>query len=350
MTAMTADEALKLLGLSPDCSHVELQKAYYERSRETHPDTGKGETAAQARLNEAREVAAAYIADHKALVPTKFEQSLQEFERKLVAEQAARQADEIVGRAIRRSQRRFRYPKYLAFLFAALAAAIGWLRDNILPGLMGQIIPIELNDVLRDQFKVMALLLAACGGVLHFISQRHAILLETAKENLDDVEICAEELASVLDYEDRTEIRQGSIPERRRHDPFMPFSILWGLDPADQKKLLIAKGLEHGLLEGIGPKNILPASERLFKITFSPSQFKPRPREPGPPPTPMPLSAAVVMTFMMLAVGGGLGLWARSISSGWAYVPGVFSVIFLLCSFGGVAAAVEAIREKRKAN
>lgn len=105
-----------------------------------------------------------------------------------------------------------------------------------------------------------------------------------------------------------------------------------------------------GCLRGIGPKNILPASERLFKITFSPSQFKPRPREPGPPPTPMPLSAAVVMTFMMLAVGGGLGLWARSISSGWAYVPGVFSVIFLLCSFGGVAAAVEAIREKRKAN
>ena len=94
----------------------------------------------------------------------------------------------------------------------------------------------------------------------------------------------------------------------------------------------------------------MPASERLFKITFTPSQFKPRPREPERPSPPMPLSVAVVVTLMMLAVGGALGLWARSISSGWAYVPGAFSVLFFFASLGGVAAGVEAIREARKKN
>jgi hypothetical protein len=350
MSAITAEEAFKLLGLSSDCTQVELQKAFHELSRETHPDTGKGQSAAQARLNEAREVAAAYIADHKTLIPIKLESALLEFERKLVAEQAARQADDIAHRAIRRYQRRFRNAKYLAFLLAALAAAFGWLRESILPGLSG-LIPSDMSDILRDQFKTFAVALAAGGGILHFLSQRHALLMEAFKESLDDVETCAAELATAVDYDDQKEIRQGSLrsyPENSHGHLFELLSILWRFDPTDRTRLLVAKGLEHGLLEGIGPKNILPASGRLFKVTFTPSQFRPRPRPPERSPEPMPPAVAAFMALFMIAIGGALASWALSIHSGWKYIPGVLSGLFLLGSLGGVIIFLEAFWKRGK--
>jgi hypothetical protein len=239
----------------------------------------------------------------------------------------------------------------MAFVLAAGAGAVAWLRENVVPGIFGQVLP-EMSDILRDELRLIAVVLAAMGGILHFLSQRNALLLESYKEDLDDVDACAEELAALLDYEDKSEIRQGSLAGfyvRPYRDPFLGRLLtLLRMDPVDRIRLLTAKGLEHGLLENVGPKNVLPASDRRLKITFKPSRFMPVPTPPPTPVPPLPPTVASVMLALCLAAGSGLALLAHLIATAWAYVPGAFSVLFFLASLGCVGALAEGILEAKK--
>jgi hypothetical protein len=345
---MSPEEAFRILGISADCSQSELTEAFYDMSRRHHPDADGGSSDAQVQLNAAREIAEIHISQNKALVPARLQQSVKELDKQLSAERAGRQANDLTQRVIRRGMRPLQTMKYSALVLAALAGLVGWFGESLLPQFSLRL-PVggeEGFNLLRAQIKLISVGLAGCAAVLHFFAQRHVFLVEIEKEQLDDVEYCASELAKALRYGDNAVVRQadidplwkGAADNDVRSVKSVLRHFLLGLDNAERKRLLILKSIEHGFLESEGPKNVIPASNRTYRVTIRPKEFMPRAKKPDPPPELMGLAEAVKTTIFSVMLAFGLLGWAVTIyPSGWVWVVGGFGALFSLMTVSVLA-------------
>jgi len=349
MGGMTPQEALQLLGLSPDSDQSDLTKAFHDLSQRHHPDKPDGDGKRQARLNEAREVAAAYIADRKALVPLQLQRTVHELERSLAAETAARRASEIATSGKRRRIRPLQAIKYGALLCAAFAGAIGWFGDNLLPRFISSLTGPAIDpNPFREEFKMLAIWLGAAAGILQFLVQRHSFLVETYTEQLSDGEFCARELARALDYTSKKEVEEAEISTDWQSG-FFPFDQILGLDPTDRRRVLILKSVEHGLLESI--RDSTKPYKRSYKTNYRLGEFRPPEASPRPPPPPMTMREAAMgfgVAVTLSCIFGAAALYFYTNGSGWMYIPGFFALVALVWMVIFELEFLRAVKRSRK--
>jgi hypothetical protein len=352
---MSPEEAFHFLGLASNCHLSDLAKAYHDLSRKHHPDILGGDGSTQAELNEARDIAFAFLSDRKAVLPVEFENAFRHFENALTAERAARNANEFAARTKRISIRPVQILKYCALICASIAAAIGWAGDSVLPRLFFDLQSLQLY---QEVARTVAIWLGAIAGLSQFIVQLNSQLVDAYSDRLSDFESCVSELSDLLRYRDLQEIREWDLqrPARPEHDSPLAILALFANAFAffrfeDRRRLLVLKSIGHRLLEDTNPKTIRPGTTKIYKVLFQPSQFhppEPRKREPPPPMTEKEALSFLMFFGTTFAVFAGFTIFLGYFnSSRWAWAPGFFAFGSAMISLVGIEAWIKARRNNK---
>lgn len=259
---MDYSEAVAHLGLEDGASSGEIRDAHSRLAKRFHPDAG-GSTAAMAALNEARDVALANAdADGGAMVPISVVRDLVRVQTDLAREESERQqATERAERAIvryevDRLERRRRTAGLVATVSGGLGLLIGFLRAAVLSG---------VTDAQSEQFAVViaavAVVAAAFALAAWMLNVRVKYFEDLVKDASDALSDRGAYLAVVAEIEERGGKSSPWLRESL-HDAISTWVQEIGLNvrgsvaelahrvgPESFAKLLVAKGLEVGVME-----------------------------------------------------------------------------------------------------
>lgn len=295
--SMNIERALSILGLSATDGLEQASKAFRDLSKDLHPDSPDGSHDDQVELSEAYEAVKAHLSG-RALVPLDVKRAVTVFERTISRQSGAQLATRYSVELTRRRTASVQRVKYLAFLLASVAGLLGFL--DILSDL-----PVSL----KSSLKTMTIVFGSAGGLLQFLVQRQAHLLDALNARLDDDRECIRLLRSYgvdaqhaftaseilfagqysrrdrynlpppgLSFEER-EVYDRILRHRKRFGViryFMGGSVIKVLAEAlliiltdDQKvQLTILKGMEHGILEqDTASRPVGGLSERKYRVT-----------------------------------------------------------------------------------
>lgn len=181
---LTIEGAFQVFSLDPGCTLAELTEAFHNLSRKHHPDSTGDDGTVQARINIAYETAAASLKNRQ-LVLVEVNQLVRKMDVDIAVRGAAARSQEYRAVATRKRVRPLQTWKYLALIFAAAAAVLGWFGGELL-GSRADVFGSgpTINPSGSNLFKRVAVVLGAIGGAFQFLVNHQTYLIESLNEKL----------------------------------------------------------------------------------------------------------------------------------------------------------------------
>lgn len=269
---MTIQEAFKILDISITSTIEEIDKKYKALIKEVHPDKKNGDTEKASTLNNAREVAINYINEmntSSAMIRQVVELIKVDNTAIVKRQEYRTQSDSIFSRATRRSINKYKQMQSMAKLFGAFSAALALVSSNIIPIFAKYF---DDNPIYPAFFTMLTFTTGTYYLMLNTMTERIKDSLEDVKETLEDKSSYYDIVNSILlespdlnkvfsKKEFEKTIQNWLLTSQYVMLEKLELDILIDKDnlrrtarrigESDFSKLIIAKGLEKGILKEI---------------------------------------------------------------------------------------------------
>lgn len=268
---MTVNEAFDALKLELQASEKEIQRSFRTLSKKAHPDKSRvRETAEQVRLNEARDVALAYVKVRHALVPLEVANSaISVWEKKVMQQGYKEDAEAFVRKLESRKTVRIRQLRNFVWLTAAVLGGVVFFGKEIFP----------LFPLAEDVQMTLKLGTVAFAGLsvlyMQLIQDRLKKGIEALEEDYQDPEECARSLARALGFKKVSSFDFNRIRDSdgQKHHDDLRLALTGGISHRDRMKVLLLKAKENGLIEPVKKTEMKPNRLNLYDLKFDPSDF-----------------------------------------------------------------------------
>lgn len=286
---MTIEEALKILDLPESSTIEEIERRYKTLIKDIHPDKQNGNNDKASDLNNAREFAVKHISEKStslSIIRQVAELIKVDNTAMLKKQEYRSQSDAIFSRATRRSINKYKQMQSMTKLVGAFSAALALASSNILPifdKYFGD------NPIYSTAFTIMTF----ATGIYYLMFNT---MTEKIKDSLDDFKETLDDKASYYDIVNSILLESSDLKkvfsrrefdraiqkwldtsrhvmlERLELDTIIDKDTLRRtarrLGETDFSKLIIAKGLEKGILKDIEIiENGLPTIGYSFELT-----------------------------------------------------------------------------------
>ncbi len=336
MDEMSIEKAFEVLGLPMEADSAALKKAYRKCAMLSHPDKATGSEEKMKEIQEARKLVAAFISGKNAIVPLTNKHTIQRFDESLIKDRAARQANESARVSTRRRVKPFQRLKYLAWGTGLISAGIVWFSDNIFAQFLTQV-PEEEQWIYKLVLAIPALIFVTIGAILHIIAQGIEYKTQLFLDELGDLKTCAARLSQAIGYRDIKLLQEEKIGTDKLN---CEQGHSGNIRVIDQRRLLLLKSVEHGLLVPVVPREILPVTTKQYKVTFKPSAFKPRDQETETEGvfSDTDASSMIVAGAVSSLLFGIPTLLVQKKYGWWALIPGIPFGLCVFVLIGGIIA------------
>jgi len=333
---MTVTEAFEILKIGIDSSEEEIKKAFHKLCLKVHPDRdpSKNDNEPQKELNEARDVALAYLKVKHSIVPVGVSNSvITSLEKKFTLAEYREETTSYLKKLEARKTISVRQVKYLIWILTAILGFITFLGKEVFPKFN---LPIDV----QSQLKILTVFAGCIALYFQLMQDNIKNKLEVLTDYFHDKQNCIISLSTALGFEKITSFNSNRLYDGQ-NDPsnFILYVFFGRITHYERMKILLLKSKENGLIEQNKTEEIKPETLNLYQLKFNPADFgdvsQIKKKEPKPKTADEAKSEFQTGLVVSLVFSVGTACIIYFFKSYWAFLPGTISL------FGFLAAITE---------